>query len=94
MYSFHKYGHYVLFKYFISLIFISRCQLSVTFCPEERFYFRTVSVQQEANVMQYCPTSFHIQYLSDFRAFFGIRKILFFFLLFCIVFAELVDLGS
>lgn len=37
MYSFHKYAEYVFFKYFMILIFISRWQSSVTFCPEEDF---------------------------------------------------------
>lgn len=66
MYSFHKYAEYVLFVF------------SVTFCPEKYFYFRAVSIQ-EANVLQYCPTSYCIQYLSDFKALLGIRKNLYFF---------------
>lgn len=38
--------------------------------PRKRFYFRTVSIQQEASVMQYCP----IQCLFDFSTFLRIRK--------------------
>lgn len=58
------------------------------FLSRKRFYFRTVSIQEEANVMQYCP----IQCLFDFSAFLGIRKKkISVFLLLQIVFAELVD---
>lgn len=68
MYSFHKRAECVLFRYLIILIFISRWQLSVTSSPRKRFYFRTVPIQHEGNVVQYkVPYTVLVRIHSIFR---------------------------